>query len=34
MQLLYDHINHKPDAGIGVYLPHQVVYRETTAQKR
>jgi DNA-binding LacI/PurR family transcriptional regulator len=34
MQLLYDHIHHKPDAGTGVYLPHQVVYRETTAQRR
>ncbi|MEN6595455.1 MAG: LacI family DNA-binding transcriptional regulator [Clostridiaceae bacterium] len=34
MELLYDHINRKPGAEIGVYLPHQVVYRETTAQKR
>ena len=33
MQLLYDHIQRKPGAAIGVYLPHQVVYRETTAQK-
>lgn len=33
MLLLYDHILQKPGAQQEVYLPHQVVLRETTAQR-
>lgn len=33
MLLLYDHIQQKPGAQQAVYLPHQLVQRETTAQR-
>lgn len=33
MLLLYDHIQQKPGAQQAVYLPHQFVQRETTAQR-
>ena len=33
MLLLYDHILQKPGAQQAVYLPHQLVQRETTAQR-
>ena len=33
MLLLYDHILQKPGAQQEVYLPHQIVLRETTAQR-
>ncbi len=32
MQLLYDHIQQKQEAETAVYLPHQLVLRETTAK--
>lgn len=33
MLLLYDHIQRKPDAETDVFLPHQIIHRESTAQK-
>lgn len=34
MELLYDHIQHKPGAEEGVFLPHGLVHRESTAQNK